>query len=116
MSTFAVLFRSALLACCLSRWMIAGAASTHEIEQELNYAAKIYASIAEANCENDRDKFSNFYQNVRKSIQEEGKFEHYFPDKGELYTSGKKLSKILNNSSFLHLLLRLFQYLSIRVY
>lgn len=86
MSNFAMLFRAALVACCLSGWMITGAASTHEIEEELNYAAKIYASIADANCENDPVKFDNFYQNVRKSIQQEGKFEHYFPDKGELYS------------------------------
>ena len=86
MSAFPGFLRSVLLAWCLSVWMTIAAASTQEIEQELNYAAKIYASIAEANCENDRDKFTNFYQNVRKTVQDEGKFEHYFPDKGELHS------------------------------
>ena len=78
--------QSVLMAWCLSRWMITAAGSTQDIEEELNVAAKIYASIADANCENDEEKFDNFYHSVRKSIQEEGKFEHYFPDKGELYS------------------------------
>ena len=86
MSPFPVFFRSVLMAWWLTHWMIIAAASSQEIEEELNYAAKIYASIADANCENDPEKFNNFYHNVRRSIQEEGKFEHYFPDKGELHS------------------------------
>ena len=86
MRGFAMFLLSVLMAWCLSPWTIIATGSAQAVEEELNYAAKIYASIADANCENNEEKFSNFYHNVRKSIQEEGKFEHYFPDKGELYS------------------------------
>ena len=84
MKGFAAFFPSVLIACCLSHWMIVAAGAAKTIEEELSFAATIYASIADANCENDEDKFSKFYDDIRRSIQEEGKFEDYFPDKGEL--------------------------------
>lgn len=85
MRVFRMFLQSVLVAGPLSHWIFLAAGSEQiiEVEEELSEAAKIYASIADATCENDATKFSNFYQSVRDSIQDEGKFASYFPNKCE---------------------------------